>query len=144
MQEENDILKRYYQGESSIEEEQMLKAAFRKGEFQDEPILAFPKKIQELPEGFMEKIQGNIHQRSVSRVRYWTITAASIAALLVLIISLRGLLPQSDSSCLQLSDNMKKERFEKALQVIGNVLEEKSPQPQKVLYEDNKLIITIE
>lgn len=144
MKEENDILKRYYQGESSVEEERMLKAAFRKGEFADEPMLAFQKKEQELPEGFMEKVRGNRPKHSVPRFRYWTITVASIAALLVLIISLRGLLPQSDSSCLQLSDNMKKERFEKALQVIGDVLEEKSPQPQKVLYEDNKLIITIE
>lgn len=139
-----EILKRYYVGESSIEEERMLKTAFRKGEFVDEPILALKKEKQELPEGLMEKIQENIHRQSISHIRYWSITAASVAALVVLIITFRGLQPRSDSTSLQLSDNMKKEQFEKALRVIGTVLEEKVPKTQKVLYEDNKLIITIE
>lgn len=45
---------------------------------------------------------------------------------------------------MSLSDHLKKERFENALRVIGEVLEEKTPITQKILYEDNQLIIIIE
>ena len=39
---------------------------------------------------------------------------------------------------------MKRERFEDAMRIIGQVLDEKPADTQKVLYEDNRLIIAIE
>lgn len=45
---------------------------------------------------------------------------------------------------IQLSDNLKKERFENALRVLGNALEDEKTPVQRVLYEDHNLIIAIE
>lgn len=68
----------------------------------------------------------------------------SVAALFILFFSLRELLPASQYAPLQLSDNLKKERFENALRVIGSALEEKKFPAQKILYEDHNLIIAVE
>lgn len=140
-----DILKRYYQGETTIEEERLLKLSFRQGEFPDTPTLSCQGKNRELPESLMEKIQQRIHRKAMHNLRNRWITAAGIAAMVVLILSLRSLLPQSHlGEKLQLSDNIKKERFEDALRVLGNALGEQTPPIQKVLYEDSNLIIAIE
>lgn len=136
------ILERYYRGETTLEEERMLKAAFRRGELPDDPALAFQEQQVSLPASVTQGIQSAIHRKSSRTLRNRLIRAGAIAALLILIISLRGLLPHPQEY-LQLSDNMKKERFEGALRMIGKVLEEKAPE-QKVLYEDNNLIIAIE
>lgn len=138
-----DILKRYYRGETTIEEERLLKALARQGELPDDPILAYKGKEKALPEEFLKEIQGKIRRQKHASARHLWITAAGIAAMLILIISLRSLLPHPVES-LQLSDNIKKERFENALRVLGNILGETSPPVQKVLYEDNKLIIAVE
>lgn len=138
-----EILKRYYQGATTIEEERLLKNLSRKGELPDDPILVYKGKGKALPEEFLKEIQGKISRQKHASARHLWITAAGIAAILVMIISLRSLLPHPVEN-LQLSDNIKKERFENALRVLGNILGETSPPVQKVLYEDNKLIIAVE
>lgn len=143
-EQEHNILKRYYQGETTLEEERILKASFRTGNFPDDPILAFQAKKEELPVGLTEKIQTHIHYQRNHRIHSYWVTASSIAAILVLIFSIRSLMPHPTNSCLQLSDNLKKERFENALRVLGSALEETPSIPQRVIYEDNKLIIEIE
>lgn len=146
MKNRKEILNRYYRGESSVEEERMLKQTYRQGMLPDEPILAYKSEETELPEELARQIRQKLRQRQTQRLRTWTISVGSIAALLVLLISLRSLLPLTEHPDeLQLSDNLKKERFEEALRVIGHVLEEQQTPPvQKVLYEDHKLIITVE
>lgn len=59
----NEILKRYYQGKTTLEEERLLKAAFRKGEFSQELVLAYQNQVHELPTNLAEKIKNNIHQK---------------------------------------------------------------------------------
>lgn len=140
----NEILKRYYQGKTTLEEERLLKAAFRKGEFSQELVLAYQNQVHELPTNLAEKIKNNIHQKKNRHLNYQWITIISTAAILVLIISLCSLLPNTSKPSMSLSDHLKKERFENALRVIGEVLEEKTPITQKILYEDNQLIIIIE
>lgn len=144
MEEQEKLLKRYYRGETTVEEERQLKSAYRKGQLTKEPMLAFRGLPAELPAGLTAKIQSDIRKRRSSSYRNLWMISGSIAASLILIVSLRSLIPHPDNSNLQLSDNLKKERFENALRTIGNVLEEKTVPTQKVLYEDNKLIITIE
>lgn len=138
-----DILKRYYRGETTIEEERLLKNLSRKGELPDDPIFAYEGKDKALPEELLKEIQEKIHRQKNASARPLWITAAGIAAMLILILSLQILLPQPVDS-LQLSDNIKKERFENALRVLGNILGETTSPAQKVLYEDNKLIIAVE
>ncbi len=138
----NELVQRYYQGETSIQEERILKAAFHAGELPDDPALAYGGKQPLMPEGLMEKIQNNIHHKHHAKRRHRILTLGGIAALVLLIISIRSLLPREEP--LQLSDNLKKERFEEALRVIGNVIDERNPPIQKVLYEDNRLIIAVE
>lgn len=140
----NEILERYYRGETTVEEERQLRAAWRLGELPEEPMLAYQERTAGMPAGLMDRIQRDIHTRTNHRLRHWYIAGCSIAAMLLLIICLRGMLSPSYADNVLLSDNMKKERFENALRVIGQVLEEKTPPVQKVLYEDNKLIIAIE
>lgn len=135
----NEISDRYYRGESTLEEERELRAAYRNGQLQDDPALAIGTELQELPEGLIHNIQCRIKQRQKhSRHLRWY-SLSGIAALLILIISIPGVLPRHNH--LQLSDNTKKERFEEALRVIGIVLEEKSCPKEKILYEDDRLII---
>lgn len=138
----DELIKRYYQGETSIEEERILKAAFHAGSLPDDPVLAYQDNSAIMPEGLMEKIQSNIHHKHHLKLRYRILTLSGIAAMLLLVVSIRSLLPRQET--LQLSDNLKKERFEEALRVIGNVIDEKNPPIQKVLYEDSRLIIAVE
>lgn len=141
---EYNILKRYYRGETTLEEERMLKASFRSGNLPDNPMLAFQARKEELPVGLTEKIQTRIHSQRNHRIQSYWITAGSIAALFLLFFSIRSLIPHSQNTCLQLSDNLKKERFENALRVLGSALEETPFPSPKVVYEDNRLIIEIE
>lgn len=140
----NEILERYYRGETTVEEERQLRAASRLGKLPDDPMPAYQARQTDMPAVLLDRIRRDIHTRANRRLRLRYIAACSTAATLLLIICLRGMLPPSpvDNSCL--SDNIKKQRFENALRVIGHVLEENPPPLQKVLYEDNKLIIAIE
>lgn len=140
----NEILNRYYRGESSVKEEQILKEAYRRKELPDEPALAVNSLGTQIPGGLELKIRNNIHSRQKRGFRQRIIIAGSAAAILILILSLGILLPYPPVSGVQLSDNLKKERFENALRVIGNALEEKPTYNEKILYEDNKIIIAVE
>ena len=62
----------------------------------------------------------------------------------VLILSFRETFTTTPRPGIQLSDNLKKERFENALRVLGNALEDEKTPVQRVLYEDHNLIIAIE
>lgn len=144
----NEILERYYRGETTVEEERQLRAASRLEELPDDPMPAYQGRKSDMPAGLLDRIQRDIHTRANHRRHNLRITLritlCSTAAILILIICLRGMLPQPRIDNIRLSDNMKKERFENALRIIGHVLEENTPPVQKVLYEDNKLIIAIE
>lgn len=141
---EQELLKRYYRGETTLEEERQLKNLYRKGELRDEPILAFKGQATKIPEDLTEKFRLKIQKEQKQTYRNRWAIGIGIAASLILIISLRNLIPVQENSSLQLSNNLKKERFEDALRTIGSVLEEKKTDLKQVLYEDNKLIITIE
>ena len=88
-----EVLKRYYKGETTLAEERELRSAWQRGELPGEPILTFTT---------------------------------------------------TPRPGIQLSDNLKKERFENALRVLGNALEDEKTPVQRVLYEDHNLIIAIE
>ena len=143
-QQQDDILKRYYRGETTLEEERWLKNAFRNQEFQEEPILTLQEKTEAVPEALLKKIQTHIHQKAVYSYRRRNLFLAGMAATFVLLISLRGVISSAVSPRVQLSDHLKKERFEDALRIIGQALEEKQAPAQKVLYEDCKFIICVE
>ena len=98
----------------------------------------------EIPEGLNEKLQRYIRQKRQRKIRQLWITAGSIAAMAVLILSFRGTFTTTPRPGIQLSDNLKKERFENALRVLGNALEDEKTPVQRVLYEDHNLIIAIE
>lgn len=141
---EQELLKRYYRGETNLEEERQLKNLYRKGRLADEPMLAFKGQTAKLPPDLTGNFQLRIQKEQKQTFRNRWAIGIGVAASLILIISLRNFIPVYENSNLQLSNNLKKERFENALRTIGNVLEEKKTDPQQVLYEDNKLIITIE
>lgn len=139
-----DILERYYQGESSVAEERLLRDAHRKGELPDDPALSFRGRDIELPIDLQENIRSGIRKKRTNHLRYICITAGGIAAIAVLIIMMRSFHPHKPQESVQLSDNIKIERLEEALRVIGNVLEETTTTNEKILYEDNNIVITIE
>lgn len=142
MKNKDEVLERYYRGETTVDEERQLRGLFDRGELPEEPMLAFGQRSRQLPAGLEATIRGEIHHRHSLRIQHLGIIVGGVAATLILLLSLRSFLPQP--KYLQLSDNIKKERFENALRTIGNVLEEKTPPVQKVIYEDSKLIISIE
>lgn len=139
-----DILKRYYEGESTLEEERWLKESFHKGELKEEPVLAYQHIAKEMPDELPGEIQARIHRKAVHSLRYRRLLVTGIAATFVLLISLRGFIFSPEVPPVPLSDHLKKERFEDALRIIGQALEEKQPPVQKVLYEDSKFIICVE
>lgn len=141
---EQELLKRYYRGETNLEEERQLKKLYRKGELADDPILAFKGQNAKFPADLTENFRLKIQKEQKQTYRNRWAIGIGIAASLILIVSLRNFIPINENSNLQLSNNLKKERFENALRTIGSVLEEGKTDPQQVLYEDNKLIITIE
>ena len=128
-----EVLKRYYKGETTLAEERELRSAWQRGELPGEPILGL-RGPMEIPEGLNEK----------RKIRQLWITAGSIAAMAVLILSFRETFTTTPRPGIQLSDNLKKERFENALRVLGNALEDEKTPVQRVLYEDHNLIIAIE
>lgn len=138
-----EVLKRYYKGETTLAEERELKSAWQRGELPGEPIFGLHDSI-EIPEGLNEKLQQHIRQKRQRKIRQIWITTGSIAAIAVLILSFRGALTTTAGADIQLSDNLKKERFENALRILGNALEDGKTPEEKVLYEDHNLIIAIE
>lgn len=136
-------LKRYYQGETTLAEERELKSAWQRGELPGEPVLGLRDSV-ELPEGLNEKLQQHIRQKRQFKIRRLLVTTGSIAAMAALILSLGRAFTTPSHPGIQLSDNLKKERFENALRVLGNALEEEKMPVQRVLYEDHNLIIAIE
>ena len=113
------------------------------GRLPGEPILGL-RGPMEIPEGLNEKLQRYIRQKRQRKIRQLWITAGSIAAMAVLILSFRETFTTTPRPGIQLSDNLKKERFENALRVLGNALEDEKTPVQRVLYEDHNLIIAIE
>lgn len=144
MDKQEKRIERYYRGESSVEEERQLRKTWREGLLPDNPILGIGDLKPELPIGLIENIQSGIRKKRKKHLHKTYMTVASIAALAILIIMLRGFLPHKPVEGLQVSDNLKIERFEEALRVIGNVLEEKTITNEKILYEDNSMIIVSE
>ena len=138
-----EVLKRYYKGETTLAEERELRSAWQRGELPGEPILGL-RGPMEIPEGLNEKLQRYIRQKRQRKIRQLWITAGSIAAMAVLILSFRETFTTTPRPGIQLSDNLKKERFENALRVLGNALEDEKTPVQRVLYEDHNLIIAIE
>lgn len=143
MKEYNEILRRYYRGETTLAEERQLKAVWAQGKLPGEPLLSLGGRPGALPPELESRISRSLEGKRKNNVRYWVYAAGSVAAVLLLTFSLNHLLRQPENPGLQLSDNAKKERFEDALRIIGQVLEEKNS-PEKILYEDNQLIIAIE
>ena len=131
-----EVLKRYYKGETTLAEERELRSAWQRGELPGEPILGL-RGPMEIPEGLNEKLQRYIRQKRQRKIRQLWITAGSIAAMAVLILSFRGTFTTTPRPGIQLSDNLKKERFENALRVLGNALEDEKTPVQRVLYEDH-------
>lgn len=138
-----DILKRYYRGETTLAEERYLKEEFRRGHLTEEPALSTGRFRRACPKVYMPAYGKAYGKRRQKHFRQLYLTAGSIAAMLVLIIFVKGSFRPALPSDLQVTDNIKRERFENALRTIGNILEEDRPN-EKVLYEDHKLIIAIE
>lgn len=139
-----DILKRYYRGETSLAEERFLKEEYRSGHLPEDPFLAFDAKEEPLPDELISKIRSGFSTRRQKHLRQIGVTIGSIAATALLILFLKGVFTSPVSPNLQLTDSMKRERFENALQTIGSVLDDKASSQEKILYEDNHLIIAIE
>ncbi len=137
-------LARYYRGESSLEDEQALKNAYRKGELPSEPALSYGGDTAPCPEEVFQAIRHGIGKRKTRHSRRIFQIAGGIAATLLLIIGLRAFLPAPSSTEIQLSEQVQRERFEDALRVIANVLNEQITGKEKIVYEDNDLIIAIE
>lgn len=144
MDKTEEIIKRYYRGETSVEEEKFLKAQYRSGHLKEDPFLSLSYPTHSLPSGLKEKIRQGIRQRKRHSLRRVYLTVGSIAAMGILLFSLQGIFSSGRVKNLQLSDNTKRERFEDALRMIGNALEKPSSSQEKVLYEDKNLIIAIE
>ena len=51
-----EVLKRYYKGETTLAEERELRSAWQRGELPGEPILGL-RGPMEIPEGLNEKLQ---------------------------------------------------------------------------------------
>ena len=60
-------LARYYRGESSLKDEQELKAAYRKGELPSEPALAYRGDTTPCPEELLNSIRQRIEKRKNHR-----------------------------------------------------------------------------
>lgn len=137
-------LARYYRGESSLKDEQSLKNAYRKGELPSEPALSYRGDTTPCPEEVLQAIRHSIGKRKARHSRRIFQIAGGIAATLLLIIGLRAFLPAPPPAGIKLSEQVQRERFEDALRVIANVLNEQITGKEKIVYEDNDLIIAIE
>ena len=123
----DDLLTRYYNGGTTLDEERTLREAYRRGELPGEPVLAYRGAASAMP----ETLRRNIRQGIRARIRRRCLSWASAAAGIALVIGLCLILPHRSETTL-------------ALTIIGQVLDEKPADTQKVLYEDNRLIIAIE
>ena len=68
-----EVLKRYYKGETTLAEERELKSAWQRGELPGEPILGL-RGPMEIPEGLNEKLQRYIRQKRQRKIRQLWIT----------------------------------------------------------------------
>lgn len=143
MKDLQEIRKRYYRAETTLEEEAELKEMYQNGLLPEDPALSL-RPLSRMPEGLEERIRAGIRERKRKKLRQIGYTTAGIAATLILILTLRIPLISAHSKQLQLSDNIKRERFEEALRTIGEVLKEKTPSQERILYEDKDVIIAIE
>lgn len=144
MEKYKELLERYYKGETTLEEERLLKSAARRGELPDEPSLAYQGLTDSMPDSLREKIRQDAAIRKHSANRRLCLQWGSVAAGIVLLACLSLFLPQRKQEPVTLSDNIKRERFENAMRVIDEVLRPQTAPVQRVLYEDNRLIIAIE
>ena len=85
-----DILKRYYRGETTLAEERYLKEEFRRGHLAEEPALSTGPVQEILPEGLYAGIRQGIRKRRQKHFRQLYLTAGSIAAMLILIIFVKA------------------------------------------------------
>lgn len=137
-------LARYYRGESSLEDEQSLRSAYQKGELPSEPALGYRGDTTPCPPEVLHNIRYSIEKRRNCYTRRILKLSGGIAATLLLIVSLRIFLPTPASVGIKLSEQTQRERFEDALQVIANILNEQTSNNEKIVYEDKNLIIAIE
>lgn len=139
-----EIIKRYYKGETSLGEERLLKKEYREGRLPAEPLLDWQAGRRQLPEELAERFRQRFRTYRRRRMRRIAAVVGSMAASLVLIIALKGTFPGFSSGDALLNDSVKRERLENALRTIGQVLEEKNTPKEKILYEDRRLIIAVE
>lgn len=143
----NKLLEKYRQGASSLEEEKSLRKAFDAKAI-DEPMFAIRGKQMKAPASLQDAIQKKIEARKKAERRRFQIPvfiSTGIAAAILLFFTFQ--IPQTeeiDPKPLQLSDNLKRERFEDAIRIIGDVLGEEKASQEKVIYEDNDIIISVE
>lgn len=135
------LQQRYYRGETTLTEEQQLRQAYRQGLLSDDPALCLDQQRASCPPEVLRNFQAKQKQNRLVRFRRIRMTVAGIAALFLLLLSLPALFQTSVPS---VPDHLKRERFEEALRTIGQVLEEKTLRSEKVIYEDNQIIIAIE
>ena len=79
MEKTEEIIKRYYRGETSIEEEKFLKAQYRSGHLKEDPFLSLSYPSLPLPSELNEKIRQAIRQQKKCALRRIYITVGSIA-----------------------------------------------------------------
>lgn len=138
------LLKRYYRGETTLSEEKQLKQSYKEGMLPDDPVLCFGQENRKCPEKVLTAFRSELRRKRDLRLRRIRITAGSIAAIFLLFFSFQGLHRLTSASAYRLSDHQKRECLEEALRTIGQVLQEKPAQPEKVIYEDQQIIIAIE
>lgn len=145
MKGQDDILKRYYRGETSLEEERFLRQAFREGQLPEDPTLAFGNQSVEVPEQLMKNIRHTIRLQKAEHKRQIRIILGSMAACLLLLLCLKVFITPAYRQNDSLPDNIKRERFENAIRLIGEALEDPVPKkPEKIIYEDKDVIIAVQ
>lgn len=138
------LLKRYYRGETTLGEEKQLKQSYKEGILPDDPVLCFGQESRKCPEKVLTAFRSEIRHKRDLQLRHMRIIAGSIAAAFILFFCFQGLHRLTSASAYRLSDHQKRECLEEALRTIGQVLQEKPAQPEKVIYEDQQIIIAIE
>ena len=141
MEEIKNSLERYYQGVSTLAEEQVLKEQYRNGNLSEEQIFSFRGKHPELSIDLQLRITTAIHHKKRVKLRRHLLRVTSIAALLILSFFIREFV--SPPTLTPISDQQKKECFEDALLTIGRLLNETSCKEQNVIYEDDYITIFV-
>ena len=88
----NNLLDKYFKGETTLEEEWKLKKQVKYTEenFPDKIMLSFFEKEGEIPEGLEEEIYENISEiiQKNQKRKYWIFNIIAFAALIVFIFSI--------------------------------------------------------